>query len=143
MTDASRSMSPEVQVAPSSTPSRTVHIRSAYGSDWRVVKSGIADGDGALGEVLLEASAGGVDCLSLLGGALAVLGFDGDDYGAYTDLDVDSAVAGLGGLFFRVKSAFAQLFGKPDVQDGLSGAGGQWRSPEQGTDRARVLGRPF
>ena len=45
-----------------------------------------------------------------------MLGFDGDDDGADPDLDVDSSVAGLGGLFFRVKTAFAQLVGKPDVQ---------------------------
>ena len=43
--------------------------------------------------------------------------------------DVDSAVAGLCGLFFRVKSPLAELFGKPDVQDGLAGSGCQLGSP--------------
>ena len=118
-------MSPDVQGVPSSMRSRTVHIRSECGNDCAGGAVRVADSDGALGEILLEASGGRVDRLSPIGGALAVLGFDGDHDGADADLDVDSSVAGLGGLFLGVKTAFAQLFSKPHVQDGLTSAGSQ------------------
>lgn len=54
-----------------------------------------------------------------------MLGFNGDQDGAYTDLNVNCAVAGLGGFFLGVDAALSQFFGKPDVQYGLAGSGGQ------------------
>ena len=89
---------------------------------------GIADGDGAVGKPLFEASVGVRDRLALLGGGLPLFGFNGYLHGADADVYVDPPAA-LHAFLPRVQSALAQKLRQPDVQGMFVFSRGHGRKP--------------
>ena len=86
---------------------------------------GVANGDGAIGEVIAQPAVGVFEGFGFFGGGCALLGFQRDFDFVEVDLDIQPLAAGLLAFGFGVQLLRAQFFGEPGVERGFVGGHGQ------------------